>query len=1405
MIDGKNIVFAIYGANNEPFHDLKLHKATYDSVVMSLGDKITGDVYYKDASLACSMQEYIIYDGVRFNIVNPPTIVREGMVSDNGDLKGMTKYSFEFYHPMYMLNNMPFSDIAVTTGELRYKSQDKIFAWVGYLTDYIAKLNKNLEGTQWVCEQGENIPQDKLEQISDVLSFSNNTIGDALKTEYDTWGIPYVIDILKSGDTRYTQGKRFLIYFGKPANEIYASELDEQHGIPFVFKFGQGVGLKNNSATPKNNKIVTRIAGYGGERNIPFGYPQIVWTGAQDWDFTINNDGNNTLSYPIYKGIYGGQLVCLIKHPFTRSHLMPSIYVDTIAKKVDPYNAYYDPNTEIIDYHDADDESIYPHVINPLAPSYETHEFENIYPELGEEHIVAVKPINNDMTDADDWDDTMDDDGNYVQSYFKLTLPQLDFDLYACAAITEEMKINMRSGACIGCTFDVEVDWEDYKVNFYDEDGNFVPNGSQRNLNKYPNSRNGQITIICKKEIETFGTLMPNIYQKPKGISVKYDGDRFVILGISLPQTYITNAQQRLDAEMDSYMLKNNVYYFEYPLKFDEYFLANNLYILSQIKNNTIVRFEFQGNTIPLYIKQLTIKYGESALPKYDISLTDEIEVVLTTIAQISNDVDKALGELAVLKSSQNNYTDPTKLSKINDDTARGIINFSRGLTVGDWVEDSNGAAIHQNSQGNWVVEADYLNVRKKLQANEVEIMHSSHIGGRLIATGASLVVSNVEHLTGYVVNDYYGQEWTGDCYKCWFNTNDGDGNVIYNTFKIGDLAYCETFNLVRSEDGTIGNHFYWRLVVEVGSNFITLSNKSNEYAIGSEVPFVGDHITMLGSRAKNATTNNGQTSYTTDTERQNAIIIAGAGAGNPYIRLYKGIDTFVLPLPTTQLSPSESWITVEDQDGNPQRLDDMLTRMDTSISVVREQSDKQLVIWFGDVAPTTSNEPAVNWTDEDTKALHEKDIYYIIRSENNQGGRAYSWERTNGVWGWLEITDRDVLAALETAADAEALAGTKKRVFVDRPIPPYDIGDLWVNAHAPTSTWMPRSHGKWYTFPAHSLEPVYYADDEIFNNDIARCVTAKEEGDTFNVFDWEPANEITTARFSSEISALGGRIDLAVKDLTTNLEVAGVHIDGANSTINLNADTTIVSDDLVVHRLLTRQDEGQGYIDITGSMQKVFGSDGNMNIEFGVDERGNAVLKYYDKDGNLLYDLGPNGIRMNQSEISAAWISLTPLQLCLDSTYTTMGDLITAVQIDDTLLGELNEFNGLQSLETLFRYRARRVNGVIQASDPNDQYNAERLDGLICDDNILTANPINGVWITNDCGQITSLATWGGDPPTDYTNNQQYYYGKTIVDWSCDSASYVLYEPVNVRTLRFYANGAVVEEIHYYWQDEEK
>lgn len=963
---GVNQVFPIYNADGTSFHNLVLRESTYNSVVMGMADKITGEVLYHDNTLAVTMQEYIEYtrvgdnDAVKFVLVNPPTIVREGMVSDNGDLKGMTKYSFEFYHPMYMLSNLPFTDVAISDDEKMYLAQDKAFAWIGKLTDFVDKLNKNLQNTQWVVVLNEDtIDEGKLTQLSEVLTFDGNFISDALKTAYETWEVPFIIDSLhigeyhdKDGHDYYTQNKRFVILFGLPSNEIIGSDDN-----PYLFRFGKGVGLKNNSRTPKNNKIITRIAGYGSEDNIPFGYPQILWYGDPTWNFTINNEAGvhdvtlpdgrvvQAMSYPIYKGIVGGQYVNLIKHPFTRAHLMPTIYVESLFNKVSQYlppltgtttprpNPDFDPDLDLVDYYDAVDDAthVYPHHIVPSAPSYEIHEFEKVKPELGDAFLASdaqpysdlsigvdnvykrsefaafiqegissttqeqekqvlrtiwekyensiyfstwteevekgtyiyqaivkrenddyvyvsltsssenfkIRALLSDVVPEPTWDDTMDENGKYQQSHFTVELPALGFDLYACAAIPQEMQINMRSGACIGCTFNVMVDWEDYKRNFYNDRGEFDPvihteegDGHVRDGGKYPDSTLNSITLILQKDIETFGTIMPSIYQQPK------EDDAFVILGISLPKEYVTRAQERLDEDMKEYMLENNVYYYDYPIKIDEKFLLDNPLILTQIRNNAIFRFRF-GNEDPtaLYIKEMTIKYGSSILPQYDLTLTDDVEIVLNQIGQTTEDVSRLRLQVSELQSYYNKtmYEEiQNKLSKVSDDVAQGKITFQQGINaIGRCVFSSeigspsytsglwNGAGWKLDEVGNGEFES--IRVRTFLEVVELLVNRLQAQEGDTVFTDNDQV-ETVEALDGYT--GYYilslKEKWDG------YVTSQKEGNIlkgIINTLagKNGGVSDVDEDDQGTSKDGENSYYTSWMVVVDPQSVGATL------------------------------------------------------------------------------------------------------------------------------------------------------------------------------------------------------------------------------------------------------------------------------------------------------------------------------------------------------------------------------------------------------------------------------------------------------------------------------------------------------------------------------------------------------------------------------------------------------
>ena len=218
-------------------------------------------------------------------------------------------------------------------------------------------------------------------------------------------------------------------------------------------------------------------------------------------------------------------------------------------------------------------------------------------------------------------------------------------------------------------------------------------------------------------------------------------------------------------------------------------------------------------------------------------------------------------------------------LRKDAPDETEHLIKFLSGLQCGEFSPGSTGVGIYQDEAGNWHIETDYLDVRLKFTAKEVEIQRVYHIAGAQMKTSANMKCVRVEELE--------------DVYRCYMNTTDDEGNEVTNDFKVNDQAYVQTFNLVKQADGTTGNHFLWRLVVAVGENYIDLSKAV--CAEGSDAPKAGDDIVQLGYRG------------TDDPTRQNAVIDAGAGEGSPYYRQYVGINSFSFPDPETQLKPGDN------------------------------------------------------------------------------------------------------------------------------------------------------------------------------------------------------------------------------------------------------------------------------------------------------------------------------------------------------------------------------------------------------------------------------------------------------------------------------------------------------------------
>lgn len=586
-------------------------------------------------------------------------------------------------------------------------------------------------------------------------------------------------------------------------------------------------------------------------------------------------------------------------------------------------------------------------------------------------------------------------------------------------------------------------------------------------------------------------------------------------------------------------------------------------------------------------------------ITKLDYPIIQDIVVgnqaVKGTISQLKEDVNNILsgnfsgGGINANQTAEiiKNYVNPRFLRKDSPDTAQELITFLKGIAIGgsygidkegvarleqlvmgNFVKDNSGASIYQEEQGQWHVEGDVFHVRKKLTAEEVEIMKTSHIKGKVVNSAGGFVISRIEKVSG--------------AWRCYFRQQDAEGRRVYNSMRVDDLALCETFNLIDA-GGQLSNHYWHRRVIAVGTDYVDIADNTNadDYASGSDEPQVGDEVAQLGN--------------VTVKERQSAIIQSAAGEGSPYFKIIKGINSFTLPRPIFLFDKQNFEIRIEDpqRKGEYVRLQDFLESMQGRINAVQQQADKQLVIWFGDAVPSLTNAPANEWVDDTTKGLHEHDIYYNRSYAQTGGGRSYSFEKqADGTYYWKEITDADVLKSLEAAKQAQDTADGKRRVFVkDQPDPPYDEGDQWANATYGTE----------------------------YQNDLLVCVKPKKKGETFDIADWQSAQAYTTKKFEAQLKVGDKTIDAAIRDLRTGLESVGIHLDGENSTLTMVADKTKMQGTDGTPSAIFNAD---GTIDA----RHIIAQGTEDRIEYGIiDGRANLIIK--DKQGNTMLLLNRNGI----------------------------------------------------------------------------------------------------------------------------------------------------------------------------------
>lgn len=366
--------------------------------------------------------------------------------------------------------------------------------------------------------------------------------------------------------------------------------------------------------------------------------------------------------------------------------------------------------------------------------------------------------------------------------------------------------------------------------------------------------------------------------QIPGGAIIPTPGDQYIPWNFSMPQEYITAAEQAYKQAVDDFL---NTYSFD-PNKYTG--TTDRNYIE---KNNTPIRIGWNVRLLSEQYFGSTGGYKDTRITKVQRKLNDLCQATITCSDQVGtgwkSSVDNSLNSLRyevarqaeqtmidILTSTDRNtpsdnnvYSALASLLKFHrkDKTDENpyLQKFLKGIELGKFVSGllGTGGAIQIDQDGNSHAEFDYLTIRKLATFIELIIQEAKHVGGMLIVSPSGMTISKVEE--------------TDTAYRCYFEQTDGD-RTLQNQFTVGTQARRQTFNLTEQA-------YYWRLVTAVGADYIDLSKTDCD--TGSTIPQAGDELVGLGHR--------------TDKTRQAAIIISAFGTDSPSIKYYQGIDSYSL------------------------------------------------------------------------------------------------------------------------------------------------------------------------------------------------------------------------------------------------------------------------------------------------------------------------------------------------------------------------------------------------------------------------------------------------------------------------------------------------------------------------------
>lgn len=793
----------------------KLGEYTYTAQRMAGTPTLTATLNYPSClDELWTGEEFVEFRGEKYYIDQVPTSSK-----DNKSI--MYKHELQFVSERIVLENVYFMDV-VTAGEDTYHSNSTSVKFMGDINEFVGRLNASMakSGIGYSIVIDEDITSE-----SKLVSLDSVYLAEALQSIYTIYELPY-----------YFVGK--VCHIGYTENVI---------STPFEYKKGL-VSIKKTNA---NYKTVNRVTGVGSSDNIPFYYP--------------NDDEKGTIE--------------------RMQNLMPSIYRQTNGAE-----RFYNALNDTYKIPGTNDYYFFKNTYSSKKVKEIKVDFSDIKPTIenvtnasgqlfGEIADIAFDDNDSDELGTGEGNNIFNGTDEYVHSYFYIKLHiyngDYGFNLFEQGLEGGTAVINMTTGNCAACEFEIGVTYKDnepgraFNPVLVDSSGNLpagdfeqkVTSQTSQYIESQQNTSTNEVWIAVKKDNTTFGVVMPNATNNYKP-SV---GDKFVITGIKMPKSLVLAAEKRLDEALIKYMSENNDEKFSFSVSFSRVFLAENSMLAGLLNENSRIYIKYNDKEYFMYVNSFTCKADKNCLYDISVELTDKlsanVSALRSTITEIAGDI---IGERMGASLNVSDILGRISryfISKINSDTANGLITFLKGLLIG---KNGSGITVLENGMSQAVV--DYLYVKVKAVFDELEVKKKTYVGGEQVISHAGMKCNRVDELD--------------DVYRCYFKEEE-DGIEIENQFTPGSLAIAQECNIKTGVSHHVGNRYYWRLVTAVGENYIDLSKTVCDPNVENDVPVAGDDIVGLGHK--------------TDITRQAAIILSSVNEVSPSIIMYQGINDFTL------------------------------------------------------------------------------------------------------------------------------------------------------------------------------------------------------------------------------------------------------------------------------------------------------------------------------------------------------------------------------------------------------------------------------------------------------------------------------------------------------------------------------